>query len=431
MLIEFRVENHRSLRDEQVFTMEASRVGDEDDRRPRIVPGYSKKLLTVGALYGANASGKSNLLAALEFMREAVSDSQRSWTPDGGVPHDPFAFGPKKIEPSLFEVSFIVDSVRYEYGFVASDERFLEEWLYAWPLGKKQVWFARDLDSFKFGDHLRGDNKVIEEVTRGNALFLSAAVQLRHEQLLPIFRWFRRILLLRVPSRRFPIPARLPTELALEQMLQGVTDDDAKGHGAQPKSSHDRESMESRLRQFRGLLSDADVGIIDLRVDKSDSAHPARRRYRGIQLKHQAAFDDAWLPLEEESRGTRMLFDIGLPILDALESSGVVVVDELESSLHPILARRLIRLFNDPDTNPKNAQLIFTTHDTNLLGNVVGEPELRRDQVWFTEKNPEGVTELRALSDYKPRKAENLERGYLQGRFGAIPVLGSFFTSED
>ncbi len=117
MLIEFRVENHRSLRDEQVFTMEASRVGDEDDRRPRLVSGYSEKLLTVGAFYGANASGKSNLLAALEYMRGAVSDSQRSWTPDGGVPHDPFAFGPKKIEPSLFEVSFIVDSSSLQYGF--------------------------------------------------------------------------------------------------------------------------------------------------------------------------------------------------------------------------------------------------------------------------------------------------------------------------
>jgi AAA15 family ATPase/GTPase len=121
-----------------------------------------------------------------------------------------------------------------------------------------------------------------------------------------------------------------------------------------------------------------------------------------------------------------MVFEIGLPILEALQSGRVVVVDELESSLHPLLAGRIVRLFNDPATNPLNGQLIFTTHDTDLLGTVLGEPALRRDQVWLTEKDSEGATVLYPLTDYKPRKAENLERGYLQGRFGAIPFLGNF-----
>ena len=340
VLIEFRVENHRSLRDEQVFTMEAGRVGDDDDQRPRRVSGHSEKLLPVAALYGANASGKSNVLGALQLMRDAVCDSQRAWTPDGGVPREPFAFGLQKTRPSLFEVTMVVDSIRYQYGFVASDDRFLEEWLRAWPSGKKQLWFERDLDNFKFGDHLRGEKKVIEEVTRPNALFLSAAVQLRHQQLLPIFRWFRRMQLFRVPSRRYPFTSRMPTELVLEQMLQRSVGDDAEADRQEPTVLHEGTSMESLLQRFRALLSDADFGIIDLRVNKTDSA-TARRRYRGIQLKHQAAFDDAWLPLEEESRGTRMLFEIGLPILEALQSGGVVVIDELESSLHPLLADRI------------------------------------------------------------------------------------------
>src|SRR5207248_853178 len=124
MLIQFRVENHRSLRDEQVLTMEAGRVGDEADPRPRRVPGYAESLLPAAALYGANASGKSNVLAALAFMRDTVIFSHRAWSPDEGVPRDPFAWGPKRDEPSLFEVAFLHDDVRYQYGFLASDECF-------------------------------------------------------------------------------------------------------------------------------------------------------------------------------------------------------------------------------------------------------------------------------------------------------------------
>ena len=143
MLIEFRVANHRSLRDELVLTMEAGRVGDESDPRPRHVSGYSDPLLTVAGLYGANASGKSNVLAALAFMCEAVRLSHRSWAPDQGVPRDPFAWGKKKTEPSLFEVTLLLNGVRFQYGFQASDECIMEEWLYAWPNGKRQVWFER------------------------------------------------------------------------------------------------------------------------------------------------------------------------------------------------------------------------------------------------------------------------------------------------
>ncbi len=419
MLIEFRVENHCSLRDEQVLTMEAGRVGDGADPRPRQVSGYAGSLLPVAVLYGANASGKSNVLAVLAFMRDAVVSSHRSWAPDEGVPRDPFAWGPGREEPSLFEVSFLLDDVRYQYGFVASDERFLEEWLHAWPNGKKQVWFEREGDAFKFGEHLKGENKLIEEITRSNALFLSAAAQHRHPQLTRVFSWFRSIEIENLWTRRHLLD--VPAELHPPRWFGG--DEDARVRKPLASDSPARHLLDA----YRTLLRYADVGIVDIRFVESGSKDSRQgARVVGVEFKHHDEFDGAWLPLEKQSRGTQALFRLALPILYVLDEGGILLVDELEASLHPALAQEIVRQFNDPAANPRNAQLICTTHDTNLLGTTLGEPPLRRDQVWLTEKDDEGATVLYPLTDYKPRKAENIERGYLQGRYGAIPFLGDF-----
>ena len=430
MLIEFRAANHRSLRDEQVLTMEAGRVGDESDPRPRTVPGSSEKLLTVAALYGPNASGKSNILASIDFMCNAVLASHRFWSPDEGIPRDPFAWGTLKKEPSLFEVTLLLDGVRFQYGFVATDERFMEEWLYAWPKGHKQIWFERNDESYKYGEHFKGENKLIEEVTRPNALFISAAVQHNHPCLHPILTSFRSLRPLNMPLRRpySPFRYRVPSHFELARLLE---EDEGGSHQAS-LFSIDEESL-SFTDRFRELLISADIGIIDYRVDIEFNETTTGREIKTphFYLKHKSKFDNAWLPLEEESNGTKTLFRIALPILNAIQNGGVLFVDELERSLHPYLARQIIRQFNDPEHNPNNAQLIFTTHDTNLLGTMLGKPALRRDQVWLTEKNPEGATELYPLTNYKPRKAENIERGYLQGRYGAIPFVENFSVSGE
>ncbi|MGD0655318.1 MAG: ATP-binding protein [Thermoguttaceae bacterium] len=428
MLIEFRVENHRSLRDEQVLTMEAGRIGNESDPRPRQIPGHLESLLTVAGLYGANASGKSNVLAALAFMCEAVVMSHRFWSPDEGeprepfVPRDPFAWGSKRKDPSLFEVTFLLDSVQFQYGFKASDECFLEEWLYAWPNGKKQVWYERDNNTFKFGENLKGENKLIEEVTRPNALFLSAAAQHKHPQLASIFSWFRSFQAINLSRTRYrSLPFWMSSEIALARLFDEDTE--------QQQTLSPMEELSKPIRErFRNLLKKADDSIVDLRVEGSKPDDKRRRIGPIFFLKHQSESEDAWLPLKEESHGTQTMFHIALPILEVLQEGGIILVDELERSLHPSLARQIVLQFNDPAANPKNAQIIFTTHDTNLLGTTVGEPALRRDQVWLTEKDPEGATVLYPLTDYKPRKAENLERGYLQGRYGAIPFLGDFLV---
>jgi len=400
MLIEFRVENHRSLRDEQAITMEAGRVGESTDTRPRKVAGHNKKLLPAAVIYGANASGKSNLLSAIAFMSEAVTQSHRSWELHGGIPRTPFAWGEKRDKPSLFEVSLLLKGVKYVYGFVVNDEIVEEEWLFAWPKNHKQIWFEREGDKFEFGGHLKGPNEVIVEVTRPNALFLSTAAQHRNDQLIPIYEWFHGITSMNTLRSRQPDYRPLVAEAIFF-------------------------TSPTNVERLRILLSGADVGIVNVKEIEDDQKNN-RRRQKKILLQHESGNDDSWLPLEEEPGGTKALFRMAPIIFYSIDSGGLLLIDELESSLHPLLGQAIVKMFNCPKANPNNAQIIFTTHDTNLLGTTLGEPPLRRDQIWFAEKDSEGASRIYPLTDYKPRKSENLERGYLQGRYGAIPFLGDF-----
>ena len=331
MLVEFRVENHRSLRDELALSMEKGRVDDDEDPRPRNVVGHSKGLLPVAVLYGGNASGKSNVLDALRFMRDAVVESQRAWSPDEGVPRDPFAWGTKRSEPSLFEVTLVIDGIRFQYGFVANDEKFLEEWLHSWPNNKRQTLFSRHDDTFKFSANLRGENKVIEGLTRPNALFLSAAVQLRHQQLQPIFAWFGDMHTINISSSNTYLH-HVQFDWLLARLLE---------EHAQPSLSPPENVPKGLLERFREFLRSADLGILDLRVRKADTEEVHRRlRPKRFELKHRCETGDGWLPLEMESKGTKTLFRVALPILAAILSGEAILIDELESSLHPILARR-------------------------------------------------------------------------------------------
>jgi len=417
MLIEFRAENHRSLREEQVLNMEAGPGPQSPDPRLRDIDGHQKPLLPVAAIYGANASGKSNVLSALAFMRRAVLHSQRIWEPEEGVPREAFAWRSTDAPPSTFEVSFLIGSVRYEYGFAANSQRIVEEWLHAWPNLKKQTWFERDEDDFTFGPSLRGENKIIQEITRPNALFLSSAVQLKHDQRRAVYDWFlSQQVVMAFSSGVYGFePMRRPI-----RMIAHLLD------SSQPPDQLSTDPGARFSNQFLAMLRNADVGIDNLRIDPALNRDGPRRLNAGIQLRHSSTLGDEWFPLEEESRGTRRLFELAIPVLESLNSGGLLIVDELEASLHPSLAQAIVEMFNCPDRNPHNAQMIFTTHDTNLLGTTLGPAVLRRDQVWLTEKKPDASTVLYPLTDFKPRKAENIERGYLQGRYGAIPFLGGF-----
>lgn len=410
MLVRFRVENFRSIKDEQEFSLVASALSEHPETLVR-AGAYDFDLLRSAAVYGANASGKSTLFDALAFMQSAVTDSQALWKPDGGIPRTPFALDPTlATEPSMFAVDLLLDGIRYEYGFVADSECIREEWLYAYPRGRRQEWFTRDAGrngEFVFSRLLAGENRTISSLTRQNSLFLSAAAQNNHEMLSPVHNWFSQRLLVSENRRRGALAVRV--------------------------SERCRDS-DYRARVY-SLLKAADLGITGLELVEDDPAGSTFSRAAeklfaifstgdavDVRLLHRAgAGADVAFPFSEESAGTRTLFALAGAVVETLSSGGLLVVDELDRSLHPHLAINIVRMFNDPETNPGNAQLVFNTHDTNLLDTDV----LRRDQIWFTEKGDDGATRLFPLTDFRARKYENLERGYLQGRYGAVPSIST------
>ena len=426
MLHEFRAENHRSVRDEQALSLVATGRLNPGDQVPRESGTSDHTVLPSVALYGANASGKSNVLSALVFMRDAVLYSHRFWSPGGGVPRTPFAWGNTSSKTSLFEVTFEDEDVEFNYGFAVSDAGIEEEWLKSRGPKARGVEFNREGNKFHLGKTIRKQMAEIEHMTRPNALLLSTAVQLGNEDLKSVYRFFSKIStfgkLSENRSSTFDDPRLLGLEWIPSRLFRSLESDDL--------SMFDEET--DAVDKVRDLIRLADLGVVDVRREVSERKLSSGRTIKRNQffLKHQQDDEESWLPLDQESDGTQMLFRAAPYLLNALSFGGLLLIDELESSLHPTLATSIVNMFNCNQANKRNAQLIFSTHDTNLLGTTVGAPTLRRDQVWFTEKDDTGASILYPLTNFKPRKAENIERGYLQGRYGAIPFLGAFHLRE-
>ncbi|MFC4013565.1 ATP/GTP-binding protein [Nonomuraea purpurea] len=404
MLIRFRVANHRSIRDEHELSLIATEF-DEGTARGTGLRHRGRDVLAqpVLGLFGANASGKSNVLSAFQLMRDAVRDSFADWAkvPEV-VPRQPFKLDSvSRDETSLFEVDLVLgrDPVRYTYGFELSDERVEAEWLHAYPHGRRNVWFDREADrpdseggEFVFrGEGFKGERDSLVRLTRPNALFLSVGATLNDPQLSAIHRWFLENLRLMTPERDLHARVDYTTRLL--------------------KSSDRAEPYRRRIVR---LLQSADLGVTRLDTDPETGE---------IRLWHRTP-DGGETPLDfrtEESLGTHAWFAFLGPMLIVLDQGSVLFVDELDSSLHPALAAEVVRVFQDPASNPRGAQLVFTTHDATLLGSEVLDRPLKRDQVWITTKRRSGETELYPLTAAKPRKEENFERGYLRGRYGGVP----------
>ncbi|WP_409471986.1 AAA family ATPase [Streptomyces sp. HC307] len=394
MLLRFRVANVRSLRDEQELSFVAPEDEEPFPTRPvHLAGGRSLGVFPLIGIFGANASGKSNVLAALVDMRSAVLDSYARWASYDGIPRSFFALDPKgSEEPSFFEVDLVLEEVRWTYGFELGSSRVEAEWLHSYPRGHRQVWLDRDASRAKVydwpGNRVK-DRTQLERRTRPNALLLSTAGTDNHPQLSPLFQWFRRNLWLIDPE-----VDRDQREAFTRQELSGA-----------------------RARRIEELLRVADLGITG-----SEVVEDGRGRST-VKLVHRSAAGETALDWQAESLGTRSWFALLGPLLLALDEGAVLLVDELDASLHPRFAAEVVRLFHDPHANPNGAQLVFTSHDPTVLTTPSGGRLLEPGQVWLTEKDADGASELYPLTAASPGREEDLMKSYLAGAFGAVPSL--------
>jgi hypothetical protein len=408
MLIRFEGENFRSIREPAELSMVAI---DEERPGARHVEKLDAALVTTAGIFGPNASGKSNVLAALLWLRRAIDSSLRTW--DEVVPVEPFAFGSGRDADSSFVLEMLVDGVRFEYLLDVGREGVSFEALFHYPEGRRRRIFERERTSLVV-------QRGMGELGRTRALLTDRSLALsimRRFDVPETSGFVRRVREIDAFTRGGAaeigpegVGPAATTRLFADS---GVLADDPFADILQER--HDEERA-----QGIALLRMADLGIVDVEVREALrpdglSAHAGRQIPR---LVHAAGDERQSFAMSEESSGTRAWFELIGPLIAALRRGSVVLFDELDASLHPTLTARVLDVFRSRGTNPRGAQLVFTSHHTNLLNH------LNRDEVWLTEKGGDGGTRFGALSDFageRVRRSANIESGYLSGRFGALP----------
>ena len=434
MLVEFTVGNYLSFKDKKALSMVASSIKEHETENVFSVKYHDAirakeiKLLKSASLYGANAGGKSNLIKAIGFMKNFILISSKETQVNEKIKVQNFAFSNKTLkEPTTFEIIFFLDGVRYRYGFEVDEIRIYNEWLFMAPKGQEAKLFIREKDNI---DHSRlfKEGKGLRFKTRKNALFLSVCAQFNGEISTLILNWFKNNL----------------------KIINGI------GDRTYDKFTLDRLENPKFKKKLLEFMSVADLGIEDIvlmNYDISDDRVPneiknhlknyiAKKEKEGkpIQIKdvrqlvsfhpvydNKKSIGSNFINFGAESEGTQKLFAMAGLIIATLKEGKVLVVDEFDSRLHPLITKFIIELFNSSEKNPCNAQLIFATHDTNALANKF----FRRDQIWFVEKDRYGASDLYPLIDYKVRQDATYNKDYILGRYGAIPYIGEFITKDE
>ncbi|SFD18371.1 hypothetical protein SAMN05518672_101928 [Chitinophaga sp. CF118] len=428
MLIEFKISNYRSIGKEQILSLvPAPKQRDFPDN---IIEKGKSYALNAIAIYGPNASGKSNLLKAMGLLDKLLHNSARA-SSTTKLPYDPFLLKKGWNEkPTFFEITFILQDYRYRYGLEFNQKEILTEWLFRKGQGREVNLFQRKGDVIDTSNGFKGSGKVIEaaiEATRDNALFLSTCDMLNVEEAKKIFQWFRYF-----------------------NMVDGLQTDDEEIHTVELWQNPE---YQSKIKDYFCTLN---LSIVDLEIttktfDASEINQGFPEEIKNILIKEldgkerftiwskHNLYDNAgnktkellsWKLEERESAGTKKAFHLSGPVIWALVNGGILIIDEIEAKMHPLMTLRTINLFLDNKTNPNKAQIIFATHDTNLLSYC----NLRRDQIYFSDKNDWESTEIYSLSDFvyvgkddpfakseKERPDTDKEKRYFEGRYGAIP----------
>ena len=387
MLLQFSVTNHRSIKETAIISMKAA--ADKTMKEILISPDGKKELLPVMAIYGANAAGKSNVLHALLLMREMVCGIYAKPLKGTELPYEPFAFVDGETEPTELEIIYYYEGIKYAYGFSFDRNKVTSEYLYHWPNGREALIFSRENGKYEFRESIQ-EQLILARRTPDNRLYLTSSNEWNCMQTEKAYLWF-------------------------QQKLCGLI---STGGSNETTIDAIRESEQEKQRILKEMML-ADLGICDIVLSGSAEKPIVSTIHQLIDSEgNQKQYT---LLLGQESMGTQRFFSrIGL-WMEAMKSGAVLVVDEIEASMHPLLTRHLIEMIQDKVINQNHAQLIFTTHDTGLLDLTL----LRRDQIWFAEKDENTMqTDIYALTEFSPRKQENIAKGYLQGRYGAVPFIG-------
>ena len=425
MLIDFTVSNFRSIKEAVTLSMLATKIKEHPNNIFQPNKEKNIKLIKSAVIYGANASGKSNIIRALDIFQDFVVLSTDLKVGEKIRFYDPFKLEKTwATKPTMFEIEFIGnDSYRYRYMVEFNSEEIIKESLVFFPKGQEANLFFREKDKIiKFGDYFHGPAKSIENQLIKNNLFLSKAANSNNKLMEDIYLYFRNTLKLSTDEMPEIVPMYFTTQECIDH-----------------ESPIDTNIISELLK-----IADTSIEFFDIkkRMDL-DEIPPFPEKFPDElkkiifeQFKYQPRmfhkiFDDETevdtigFGLEEESGGTIKLYDLSGKILDVLINGNMFIIDELNNSLHPMMTELLVEIFNNPESNPNNAQLIFATHDTTLLN-----PDLfRRDQIWLTEKDQFGATSLYSLSEFDYRKVRGntpFDKWYLSGRFGALPLIGDF-----
>lgn len=418
------IENFLSIKKKACFSLLASSdVSNPNNLIKTEILKKDESLLKCAVVYGANASGKSNILKAFDLLKYLVITSGKNM-PGDKLPHEPFKLDPNcLLEPTKFEIVFIQKNMEYVYGVAFTKEKIIDEYLYYYPKGRKATIFERkNTNQYKFTVDKKIQNDISKR-TSENVLYLSNSAQQSYSKTREIIVWFKEVLKIIGPTERIPenITAKLLRDDKYKILILkalSVADlgiDDVKASVEKTLLSESIQSFPKELN----IPKDTKLGAITLEDGKWYLENVDIKTSHKVVDENGNQFNVTF-DYEDESDGTRKMFSLIGPWIDSLIKGEVLIVDELDTKLHHFLNVFLIELFQDPVQNKSNAQLVFSTHNTNLLDQEL----FRRDQIWFTEKNPNlGNTELYSLVEFSPRKDKNIQKGYLAGRYGAVPFV--------
>lgn len=420
MLVNFTVKNYRSFKLERTFSMKASSI---KEHKESIVNRGKYSILPLAVFYGANSGGKSNLIEAIATMRSIVISSVRLNEGDK-LPYDPYALDKtSELQPTFFEIQFVKGEVLYRYGFEYDKDEIVSEWLYEKCFGEKEYeLFVRSHEFIEVSEKRFAEGLGKEELTNSNRLFLSLVAQLKGEKANAVISWFRTC-----------------------NVVSGISSEGYEGFTLRMFLTHQPEAEQAQefFKDLQLGFTRFSVKEVDLpkemieKAPKSIKSMLERDSLSGSFLEpittHNVYDEDGAVIGERdfpknkmESEGTKKVIEMSGPIFDTLKDGKTLIVDELDAKLHPILTRNIVLLFMDPLRNPNGAQLIFATHDTNLLDLDV----IRRDQIWFAEKDKVESTDIYSLVEFKDddgkkvRNDRDIKRDYIRGRYGAIPFIG-------